>query len=660
MREHLNAVLGDRYTVDRELGRGGMASVWLAMDVRHDRAVAIKVLHPELAGAIGVDRFVREVRLTAKLQHPNIVPLLDSGVFQGSDGTTLPWYAMAYVAGESLRARLDRERQLPIEEALRITEAAASALQAAHRVGIVHRDIKPENLLLSGEQVYVADFGIAKALIDTGSERLTSTGTSLGTPAYMSPEQATGDVVDARSDQYSLATVLYEMLAGEPPFTGPTTQAIVGRRLAEPARAIRPVRSAVPTGVEAALLKALERVPADRFPDVGAFVAALRSGLASPHAPDRRAGRRRRVATAAASVVLLGGIAAGGSVMLHRARGSPVVRDSITVALYERGMQSSAQRTPEAASDAIRSLRAAVERDSMYAEAWAALAHAYAQAHIRRFVFPGALSDSVLRLAIAASDRALALQPNSAATWVTQAEVARQLDPTDVAPGIRANRRAIAIDSAYAPAWRLLGLMLFDSGARNEGIRDMRRSVAADPSYVEGLAFLALGYYWKRQYDSASYWIDSAMAVNPKYLLGRHTAGLIAIEQGRFPRATAALDAALRLSTEVEKPNALAASAIAAARAGRKADAKQYAARAESLNLAYVPIPSHNALYMSQAYAAIGDGDRAIAWLKRYPQSADVHFQMHLDCDPPFDPLEDDPRFRALLLEPRPGKTRGC
>ena len=660
MREHLNAVLGDRYTVERELGHGGMASVWLAMDVRHDRAVAIKVLLPELAGAIGVDRFVREVRLTAKLQHPNIVPVLDSGVFQAADGTTLPWYAMAYVAGESLRARLDRERQLPIEEALRISEAAASALHAAHRDGIVHRDIKPENLLLAGEQVYVADFGIAKALIDTGGERLTSTGMIIGTPAYMSPEQASGDVVDARSDQYSLASVLYEMLAGEPPFTGPTAQAIVGRRLAEPARAIRPVRSAVPAGVEAALLKALERVPADRFADVGAFVAALRSGQASSPSRAPRARRRQRLATAFAIVALLGGGVAAGSLMLRRPRGSPVVRDSVAVALYERGMQSYAKRTPEAANDAIRSLQAAVARDSMYGEAWTALAHAYVQAHVRRFVFSGALRDSVLRLAIAASDQALALDRNSAGAWVTQAEVARELDPTDVTPVIRATRRAIAIDSAHAPAWRLLGLVMFDSGARDEAIRDLRRSVSADPSYVEGLAFLALGYYWKRQYDSASYWIDSAVALNPKYLLGRHTAGLIAIEQGKFARAAAALDAALRLSTDVEIPNALAASAIVAARAGRTADAKQYVARAESLNLAYVPIPSHNALYMSQAYAAIRDGDRAIAWLKRYTPIADVHFQMHLACDPPFDPLEADPRFRALLLKPRPGKSLGC
>ena len=168
MRDHLNAALADRYAVEHDLGRGGMASVWLARDLRHDRPVAIKVLHEELAGAIGVDRFVREIRLTARLQHPNIVPVLDSGVIPGPNSVALPWYAMAFIAGETLRERLDRDRHLPIEDALRITEAAAAALQAAHREGIVHRDIKPENLLLADGHTYVADFGIAKALIDTG------------------------------------------------------------------------------------------------------------------------------------------------------------------------------------------------------------------------------------------------------------------------------------------------------------------------------------------------------------------------------------------------------------------------------------------------------------------------------------------------------------
>jgi serine/threonine-protein kinase len=199
MLDRLNAALCDRYAVERELGRGGMASVWLARDRRHDRPVAIKVLHPELAGAIGVDRFIREIRLTARLQHPNVVPVLDSGVFPGADATPLPWYAMAYIAGESLRARLQREHQLPIDEAVRIAADAAEALLTAHRDGIVHRDIKPENLLLAGDRVYVADFGIAKAPIETGGERLTSTGLAIGTPAYMSPEQASAQPVDART-----------------------------------------------------------------------------------------------------------------------------------------------------------------------------------------------------------------------------------------------------------------------------------------------------------------------------------------------------------------------------------------------------------------------------------------------------------------------------
>jgi serine/threonine protein kinase len=244
MRDQLAAALSDRYTLERELGRGGMASVWLARDLRLDRPVAIKVLHPELAGAIGVERFVREVRVTARLQHPGVVPVLDSGSFAGPGGIELPWYAMAYVPGESLRQRLDRERQLPVEDALRITGEVADALAAAHREGIVHRDIKPENILLAGGRAWVADFGIARALVETGGERLTSTGIAIGTPAYMSPEQATADLVDARTDQYSLATVLYEMLAGEPPFAGPTAHAIMARRVAGPPRPIHPVRPA--------------------------------------------------------------------------------------------------------------------------------------------------------------------------------------------------------------------------------------------------------------------------------------------------------------------------------------------------------------------------------------------------------------------------------
>ena len=202
MRDRLEHELSEHYTIERELGRGGMATVWLALDRRYDRRVAIKVLHEELAGAIGVDRFVREIRLTARLQHPSILPVLDSGVLPPtSTEAAVPWYAMAYVEGESLRARLARETQLPIDESVRIATEVANALQAAHRHGVVHRDVKPENVLLADDRVYVVDFGIARALSNTADERLTASGLAIGTPVYMSPEQATAAPVDPRSDQ---------------------------------------------------------------------------------------------------------------------------------------------------------------------------------------------------------------------------------------------------------------------------------------------------------------------------------------------------------------------------------------------------------------------------------------------------------------------------
>src|SRR6187551_3777203 len=231
--------LRDRYALERELGRGGMATVWLAQDLRHDRPVALKLLHPELAATLGPERFQREIRLAARLQHPHILTVLDSG----NAGGRL-WFTMPYIDGESVRNRLTRERQLPVDDALRIAIEAAQALQYAHDQGVVHRDIKPENLLLTRDgNTLVADFGIARALGAVGDDRLTETGLAIGTPAYMSPEQAAGDKgLDARTDVYSLAAVLYEMLAGEAPWTGATAQAIAAKRLTEPAPSIRSIR----------------------------------------------------------------------------------------------------------------------------------------------------------------------------------------------------------------------------------------------------------------------------------------------------------------------------------------------------------------------------------------------------------------------------------
>jgi TolB-like protein len=262
--------LPDHLRLDRELGRGGMA-VYLAHDLRHDRKVALKVLHRELAAALGPGRFQREIQLTARLDHPNVLPVLDSGVF--SDRL---WYSMPHVDGGSLRARLRREAQLGIPEAIRITRAVAGALEHAHQHGVVHRDIKPENILLSGDRVLVADFGIAKLLDADEAAKLTETGLSLGTPAYMSPEQAASDSrLDGRADIYALGCVLYEMLVGQPPFTGPTAQSILARHAMDPVPSVRTVRSTVPPVLEAAIAKALAKVPADRFATVGEFADAL-------------------------------------------------------------------------------------------------------------------------------------------------------------------------------------------------------------------------------------------------------------------------------------------------------------------------------------------------------------------------------------------------
>jgi serine/threonine-protein kinase len=281
LRSRLQEGLGTGYTLERELGRGGMATVFLARDLKHDRPVALKVLHPDLAATLGPERFLREIHLAARLQHPHILTVLDSG-----DAGGRLWFTMPYVEGESLRDRLRRERQLPVEDGIRIAREAAQALQYAHDHGVVHRDLKPENLLLTRDgNTLVADFGIARGLGGSGDERLTETGLAVGTPAYMSPEQAAGDRgLDARTDVYSLAAVLYEVLAGQPPFVGATTQALMVKRLTEPPPSVRAVRPNVPEAVDQAIRKALSPVAADRFGSMAQFGQALET------AADRRTG----------------------------------------------------------------------------------------------------------------------------------------------------------------------------------------------------------------------------------------------------------------------------------------------------------------------------------------------------------------------------------
>jgi hypothetical protein len=336
--------LADRYAIERELGRGGMATVFLARDIKHDRRVAIKVLEPELGAVLGHERFQAEIKVTATLQHPNLLPLFDSGEAAGQ-----LFYVMPYVQGETLRARLERERQLPVDEALRMVTAIAGALDYAHAHGVIHRDLKPENILLQAGQPVVADFGIALAVSNAGGARVTQTGLSLGTPQYMSPEQATGErQIDARSDQFSLAAVAYELLVGEPPHTGGTAQIILARLMTEVPRPVHATRASVPAHVSAAIARALSKAPADRFASTHAFADALA-------APARNAGTVRgtrvfRAALIAGTVALF-----IGGAWLWRGRLGAAPMDGAAVLIAPTGTGGSADLTTVAASvdDAI-------------------------------------------------------------------------------------------------------------------------------------------------------------------------------------------------------------------------------------------------------------------------------------------------------------------
>ena len=323
--EDLKTALAGRYEIERELGHGGMATVYLAADLRHHRQVAVKVLRPDLAAAMGPERFLREIEIAANLTHPHILPLHDSGEAEG-----FLYYVMPYVEGESLRDRLNREKQLGVDEALEITEEVADALSYAHSHDVVHRDIKPENILLSGSHAVVADFGIARAVSEAGGEKLTQTGLAVGTPAYMSPEQASADAeLDGRSDVYSLGCVLYEMLSGKPPYTGPTAQAIMAKRLADPVPSVRRVRETIPPEVDQALTKAMAKVPADRFASGTHFVEAL-NAKNSPLTLSNRVSRSAKVAVTTLVIALVVTVS-----VFVASGGSDLIREQVVVATFD-------------------------------------------------------------------------------------------------------------------------------------------------------------------------------------------------------------------------------------------------------------------------------------------------------------------------------------
>jgi tetratricopeptide (TPR) repeat protein/tRNA A-37 threonylcarbamoyl transferase component Bud32 len=769
----LAKALASRYRVERELGAGGMATVFLAHDLKHEREVAIKVLHPELGAALGADRFLAEIRITANLQHPHILPLLDSGEADG-----LLYYVMPFVAGGSLRTRLERESQLPVGEALRITKEVASALAYAHARGIIHRDIKPENIVLGAAEggpppALLADFGIARSI--DGSMRKTSTGVTLGTAAYMSPEQATAEPnIDGRSDMYSLGCVLYEMLAGEPPFTGPNARAILVKAMSEPVRPVSRFRNSVPPHVDAALITALGRSPADRFPDAASFIAALEGDNAQ--ATGSGAGAKspaRRWITKGLAVPIVGGIALGAiawgvlsrpkvasaeipSVRVERfttlagdtasaylaatlqqdvtatlagsksARvfamdsaklpsgyavsamtvrtpdsvevrltvsrepdgelvGTKVVRqpvgrtralpelaanaildlvgirrrvaprpsistkDTVAYDLFLRGRYQTDSRTEASTQRAVSLFRAAVARDSSFAEGWAGLVRAYAQANTRGYRIPGVPADSLMSLILDASDRALSADSTRSYVWVGRAVAIRELEPTSRQSQIAALDRAIALDSNSADAWYYLGVAWEDSLEPGRAIEAYRHTLRIDPTHRLGIGYTALHFFWARQYDSALAWGNTGKRIDPAYILVRQPLGLSELMVGDTARAAEDFRGELRVSNGRDEGFGYAGLADVAMRQGDRTTADSLLRR--GLALADTLHPTlHEAAFLAWGLMALGDKSRAIRLLGRYRPRADAHFQLHLQRDAVFDALRSEPAFRALLV----------
>jgi tetratricopeptide (TPR) repeat protein len=448
------------------------------------------------------------------------------------------------------------------------------------------------------------------------------------------------------------------MLAGEPPFTGTTGQALIAKLMTVPPTPLRTVRPAVPGHIDAAVTRALAKVPADRFPTAAAFGASLQDAPKSEMAPMRPPAGRRPLALWTWFAVI--GVLAAVAFWRIRARPAPPGPDPQLVALYRRARNSYDQRTAAGTIAAFKDFSAAVQRDSGYAAAWTGLAKTCVRAYNRNFSLPGVSRDSVLHLEVVAAERALATDSASADAWVAQALVSHDIDPTELSPLFRALDRAIGLDSAFGPAWNQLAMTRAESGDFPGALKAWRRCVTVAPAYAEGIAFRALADYWRRQYDSAQVWADSAVALEPNYLQPRQVVGYVAIERGNFAKGAAAFDAARRLSGEVEVTNALAGSALAEGRAGRIAEARAILRQADSLASAYSPTPLHTAVYLAEAYAGLGETDQAVAWLGRYHPRGDLHFQLHLRCDPPFAPIAGDQRFRQLLLRPRPPSEIGC
>jgi tetratricopeptide (TPR) repeat protein/tRNA A-37 threonylcarbamoyl transferase component Bud32 len=637
--ERLNEALADRYRVDRQVGAGGMAIVYLARDLRHARDVAIKVLDPDLAATVGADRFQREITIAARLQHQNILTVLDSG---DADGHL--WYAMPFVEGESLRARLAREGELSIDHAIAIAGEVAGALDHAHKQGVVHRDIKPENILFSNGHALVADFGIAR-VVDDATSRLTATGLAVGTPAYMSPEQATGERnAGPASDIYSLACVTFEMLTGEAPYTGANARAILTKRLTDPVPSPRRLRASITPALDREVIRGLSPTPADRHATATAFADALKAAALDTAGRPRARFRASIAVTALAAVII--------AVLLL----SSSTREADTPADVQRGIALLARRTPAAAMEAMAAFERALAADSTDAEALAGLSYTFALFADWGWEYPGLSAAELRARALDHGERAIAADSGSASAWMSRAYILTLNDPYRLDGASASFRRSLGIDSLTAEGWYQYGQALMQLGEDSAAAHAYRRAFALDPNRPMALMSLSALSLKAGRIAEAKGLIDSAVAASPTVTSPyvRVVRGRIALLQGDTRAARDEAELALALDTGYTIPARSLLVAVAHAEGDTEASRRELERMVADAGAG--AISPTTARYLAAAQISVGQFQAALSTIERArPRGAYLWFYLQ---SPDFEPLASAPRFQAIIAEADPRSKR--
>jgi len=648
--ERLRQSLEQSYTIDRELGRGGMATVYLAQDVKHERVVALKVLHPDLAASLGPDRFLREIKLAARLNHPHILPLHDSG-----DADGLLYYVMPYVEGESLRERLDREHQLPIDEAVHHARSIAAALDYAHRQNVIHRDIKPENVMLYEGEAMVMDFGIAKAVSAAGHDTLTQTGMMVGTPAYVSPEQAAGETnLDGRSDQYSLGCVLYEMLSGERAFSGPTAQAVLAKRFTETPKSLRSLRHNIPESVEHAVSRAMSTDASARYKTTAMFAQALASGsLTTP--TDSQTIPQQTVSAAKSVAVLPFVNASADPENEYFADGMAeeiinALSKVHTLRVASRIVSFALKGKNEDLGEVGRKLHVSTVLDGTVrrmgnrlritaqlvnvADGYQLWSERYDREMEDIFAIQDDISQAIVKAlrVILSEDEKKAIEKTRAVNveaydyYLRGRQFIHQLSRRSLETARKMFRRAIEIDPEYALAHAGLAdcssilYMKVDARESNliQGDTASRKALELDPDLAEAHVARGLAVSLRKQFDEAEQEFETAMRLDPKLFEAAYYFARARVAQGKFAEAAKLFERACALRPEDYQAPSFLAQAYGSL--GMKAECEATYRRTVKLveqRLELVPEDTRACVLGASAFAYLGQPDRSLALANR-------------------------------------------